>query len=219
MTKSNAEADRLKANRLYFEDGCICIASGRLPKYGASVSDRMAVYRYEQLCKCSRNYVEHGPRYSDLLDDDEVAALHFESVMNALVPALFAAVDPLPLECDGLTRVLSTVFQRHGIEHVVCIGHLSVDGLGEIPYHWWIRFANGEVCDLRARMWLGDEPQVPHGIFSPLSHHHYQSTDEPALGSVQLPHAIFSMLANHPVEAFDNTTSPEPSVPQPQEHK
>lgn len=81
----------------------------------------------------------------------------------------------LPLECDGLTRVISTLMQRNKIEHQVHSGKLTVIGIGGINLHWWIQLSDGSICDYRARMWLGDHEAVPHGIFMENTHHLYES--------------------------------------------
>lgn len=73
------------------------------------------------------------------------------------LPPLLCRLDPLPLECDGMARVLSTLLTRDDVPHQVAIGSLSVNGVGTIDLHWWIELSDGRVCDLRARMWLGSE--------------------------------------------------------------
>lgn len=73
-------------------------------------------------------------------------------------------LDILRLECDGMTRVVSALLRRDGIAHAPMCGTLNVAGVGDIPYHHWIELADGRLIDLRARMWLGDDPRVPHGM-------------------------------------------------------
>lgn len=82
--------------------------------------------------------------------------------------ALLTALDALPLECDGLTRVISALLQREGVQHEIRIGSVKMlyaGGESTIPYHMWIRLPEGRYIDLRARMWLGIE--APHGVFDP----------------------------------------------------
>ena len=38
------------------------------------------------------------------------------------------------------------------------------------PLHFWIALPNGDYIDYRARMWLGDNADVPHGIFNPVDY-------------------------------------------------
>jgi hypothetical protein len=45
--------------RSYFETGCLCILSKRIPKLDINVSDVNAVAYYEAACTCSRNYVSN----------------------------------------------------------------------------------------------------------------------------------------------------------------
>jgi hypothetical protein len=77
---------------------------------------------------------------------------------------LFADYVDLPLECDGLTRVLSYLLDRNGVAHRVMQGSVSV-GKKTFDPHFWIELLDGHVIDYRARMWFGNKPSVPHGIF------------------------------------------------------
>ncbi|WP_234265212.1 hypothetical protein [Hydrogenophaga sp. NFH-34] len=87
--------------------------------------------------------------------------MHFQLAHGAL------AFDDLPLECDGMTKVMSAVLERDSIEHRCMVGSLSVEGAGTIPCHHWILMPDGHIIDLRARMWLGNDERVPHGFFKP----------------------------------------------------
>lgn len=75
-----------------------------------------------------------------------------------------ASLDALRLECDGMTRVISALLQQDGIPHAPMAGHLDIEAAGRISPHCWIDLNDGRRIDLRARMWLGDKPGVPHGI-------------------------------------------------------
>ncbi len=81
---------------------------------------------------------------------------------------LLAPYDRYRLECDGLTRVLSTVLHRRGIAHICVVGKI-VDLLDTVSMwpHYWLTLDDGRIVDYRARMWLGDKPHIPHGIFYP----------------------------------------------------
>jgi len=47
-------------------------------------------------------------------------------------------------------------------------GTLTLTGTNTgAPVHFWIDLPNGQRIDYRARMWLGDHPEIPHGIFNP----------------------------------------------------
>jgi hypothetical protein len=75
-----------------------------------------------------------------------------------------ASLDALRLECDGMTRVVSILLQHDSIAHTPMTGRLTVEGVGKIVPHCWIELGDGRRIDLRARMWLADDPRVPHGI-------------------------------------------------------
>lgn len=95
--------------------------------------------------------------------------------MNALA-AWLQRLDTLPLECDGMTRVISILLTRDAVAHNVVVGRLTVADIGIIPYHWWIELTgqfDGWFVDYRARLWLGETAAVPHGVFRPLTGCHY----------------------------------------------
>lgn len=72
------------------------------------------------------------------------------------------------LECDGLTRVFTTLLQERDIPHTCMTGTVTFTGTNEgAPVHFWIDLPDGQRVDYRTRMWLGDQPDVPHGIFNP----------------------------------------------------
>ncbi|MFL1449436.1 hypothetical protein ACI77O_13645 [Pseudomonas tritici] len=71
-----------------------------------------------------------------------------------------------PVECDGFARLAHTALFNAGVDHCVMIGRLlSRDSKKQSPIHFWIELGSGQVIDFRARMWLGDDADVPHGIF------------------------------------------------------
>ena len=79
---------------------------------------------------------------------------------------LFAEYVNLPLECDGLTRVLSYLLDQNKIHHRVMQGSVKVVDKNFRP-HFWIELPDGHIVDYRARMWLGNKPNVPNGVFKP----------------------------------------------------
>lgn len=114
-----------------------------------------------------------------------------------------ASLDALRLECDGMTRVISALLHRDGIAHSAMLGRLGVCGVGEIPNHYWIQLADGRLIDLRARMWLGDDPRVPHGVFE------QERADARYEGlAVDLPCApvVFWALTDLTIDAFPSAT-------------
>ncbi len=116
---------------------------------------------------------------------------------------LLHALDALPLECDGLTRAISTLMQRDDVEHCIHVGRVQIEGVGTIPYHWWITLPDGRLCDLRARMWLGNDEHVPHGIFAPQEHQQYQIHNEVEPASIRLAPSLFYVLTSKPLDAFE----------------
>ena len=72
----------------------------------------------------------------------------------------------LPLECDGLARVITYVLEKNNIKHKACIGKLS-DSKGNEILHYWIELPNKKIIDYRAQMWLGKKKNIPNGIFDP----------------------------------------------------
>ena len=58
QTEQQKEQERLKFNREYFEDGCLCILTSKtLQPCPTNMPDDEAVVFYEKDCKCSRNYM------------------------------------------------------------------------------------------------------------------------------------------------------------------
>lgn len=72
-------------------------------------------------------------------------------------------LDKFQLECDGMTRVISALLARAGVEHTVCTGYLENIKTASGIMHYWIELNDDYLIDLRARMWMGN--QAPHGVF------------------------------------------------------
>ncbi len=85
------------------------------------------------------------------------------------IRALLDVYDRSSTECDGMTRVCHTVLTRENIPHVCVVGVCRY-GAKYLPIHLWIDLLDdlkGYRVDYRARLWLGDSPDVPHGVFRP----------------------------------------------------
>jgi hypothetical protein len=93
-----------------------------------------------------------------------------------LIERLQAWLDPLdslPVECDGMTRVIMALLAENGIQHKAMGGYLANvailkdDSVGSEALagcaHWWIELPTGHLIDYRARMWMG--PGAQHGVF------------------------------------------------------
>lgn len=108
-------------------------------------------------------------------------------------------LDSVPLECDGLTRAISILLQRERISHHVCIGALYVHDVGRVDPHWWIQLSDGSVCDFRARMWLGNEHSVPHGVFHPEPQHQYRACQ---ITEIEVSDWVFEILTLRPLDSY-----------------
>jgi hypothetical protein len=96
---------------------------------------------------------------------NELKQASIRIAVNSKVIKLVEKYENLPLECDGMTRVLSYVLDENHISHKTMQGRVEVDG-EEFEPHWWIDLGNGTILDYRLRMWFGNKPSVPNGIFS-----------------------------------------------------
>ena len=85
----------------------------------------------------------------------------------ALIPDQWLdQLDTAQLECDGVSRCLSTLLDREDVQHEVHLGWVEVEGRCAVTPHFWIQLS-GFIVDLRLRMWLGNRPEFPHGVFAP----------------------------------------------------
>lgn len=109
------------------------------------------------------------------------------------------ALQTLPLECDGVSRSLSQVLVHAGVPHVLHFGVLEVHGVGRTPFHCWVVLPDGSHCDARARMWLGDSPSVPHGVFQPGAQHRY--TTKEVIAPARSPF-VFAVLTGQSLDTF-----------------
>jgi hypothetical protein len=71
------------------------------------------------------------------------------------------------LDCDGLTRVFHNVLSDKEVRHTVYCGEVIYgdgDNAKIIPIHFWIDIEDITI-DYRARTWLGEKADIPHGVF------------------------------------------------------
>jgi len=118
-------------------------------------------------------------------------------------------LDAAPVECDGLSRVISALLLINGLEHTVRVGWLvdtqrlgtdpvSSPWLTECP-HFWIELPSGHIVDFRARMWMG--PDAQHGVFlRHVSRLEYRCSR--AASFAQLPVQLLSVMCGVNLEAF-----------------
>jgi hypothetical protein len=89
---------------------------------------------------------------------------------NGLPTELLARLEKyseLPLECDGMTRVVTYLLTQEGISHSVKAGTFFHRGERVVPLHYWVELPDGKTIDYKARMWAGESAEVPHGVFDP----------------------------------------------------
>lgn len=108
----------------------------------------------------------HG--WLDLIQDPMPSPAPFASATLsdslAMINRWLEQFDGFPLECDGMTRAISTLLHANHIEHEVHAGRIcSTSEEQNGINHYWIQFEDGFIIDLRARMWMGQ--QAPHGYF------------------------------------------------------
>lgn len=114
--------------------------------------------------------------------------------------AWLADLDLLPLECDGMSRCISMLLSRDSIPHRVMIGKAGVVGLGLIQSHYWVDLDNNYIIDMRARMWLGDDVRVPHGVFECKETHLYSWLD--AADMSRMTPLVFEVLTGIAFDAY-----------------
>jgi hypothetical protein len=76
---------------------------------------------------------------------------------------LLECLDIAPVECDGMCRLVATRLARAGIPYQGMLGKLIVADRVVSP-HYWIDVGLFRI-DFCARMWLGSDPKIPHGVF------------------------------------------------------
>ncbi|RRJ54939.1 hypothetical protein EHV15_35810 [Paenibacillus oralis] len=109
---------------------------------------------------------------------------------------IFEMLDSLELECDGLSRVISSLLSSAGVSHRLFIGSVTTIGNKGMCPHLWIE-VDDYVIDYRLRMWLGHDPSIPHGVFkkSEFSHITYSGSVRDSYGDRDLVAQIFCSMA------------------------
>lgn len=132
--------------------------------------------------------------------------------MDALkLSSLLDPLDTAPVECDGMSSLVATLLTQQGIQYQGMAGAIQPAGHSGVIPHFWIEVGD-LVIDYRARMWLGDKPDIPHGVFIKADHaQRYQGTP---VQLDPLPDFIFQMLKMpFPAHLFLNEkkgSDPEP---------
>ena len=93
--------------------------------------------------------------------------------------ALLSPYTGLTLECDGYSRVVTYVLTEAAIPHIVRIGSLTdTTRLITVAPHLWVEVGRLRI-DFAARLWLGDGPTIPHGVFAPDEYLHLRYDGKP----------------------------------------
>ncbi len=97
------------------------------------------------------------------------------------------------LECDGLTHVIHRILSAENIENTIYAGQvINTSNSDTIPVHLWIDIGDLRI-DYRARMYLGDMPDIPHGVFYPVDYPSISYDGSPTQLNL-LPHAVIQEL-------------------------
>ena len=116
--------------------------------------------------------------------------------------------DVAQVECDGMSRVVSHLLHKNGIQHVVAGGVLvDVKRLNDPAVsheencavtHYWIELGFSYVVDFRARMWMGAEAQ--QGVFIPAGRFEYRTKERFQFEPVAEP--ILDLMAGMSVRSW-----------------
>lgn len=89
-----------------------------------------------------------------------------ETLIRSKICDILDPLDRCELECDGMTRIISYLLCQSGVSHRVMLGSIrNLETNKTIEPHLWVALDNGLYIDYRARMWLGNNEDIPHGIF------------------------------------------------------
>lgn len=70
------------------------------------------------------------------------------------------------IDSDCMTFVVSSILSKNHIFHQCRIGYVEDRATRMLTSaHCWIELEQGWCIDLRLRHWLGDEDEIPHGVF------------------------------------------------------
>lgn len=114
--------------------------------------------------------------------------------MIAAIERSILQLDSLPLDCENLIRVIATLLDRDGVPYKAHQGAMWVKGIGHVEPHCWLVLDGGRTVDFRARLWLGEEERVPHGIFVPTDSQVY--TSYKTFNAVVHPVVVFALTGS-----------------------
>ena len=82
------------------------------------------------------------------------------------VDAILTPLDECEIQCEWMTWIISHLLDDANVKHSCMQGFVKHKSLNQVvvPHHW-ILLEDGWVIDFRLRMWLGDNEEIPHGLF------------------------------------------------------
>lgn len=130
-----------------------------------------------------------------------------ETLIRSTICDILDPLDRCELECDGMTRIISYLLCQSGVSHRVMLGSIrNLKTNKAIEPHLWVALDNGWYIDYRARMWLGNNEDIPHGIFDvneyPFVAYSKSSVELPSMND-RLGH-ILALINNVSVEQMVN---------------
>lgn len=109
------------------------------------------------------------------------------------------------MECDGTSRAISTCLSALKIPHETAVGFLRLADGRQCRPHYWVRLQDGHILDIRARMWLGTDELVPHGIFVPAAGVEYV---QKAQDHMTFSRVLFGLMTGLDLEAVLEQVKP-----------
>ena len=110
------------------------------------------------------------------------------------------------MECDGTSRAISTCLTALEIPHETAVGFLRLADGRQCRPHYWVRLPDGHILDIRARMWLGADSLVPHGIFMPAKGVEYV---QDAQDHMTFSHVLFGLMTGLDLDAVLEQANPD----------
>lgn len=84
-------------------------------------------------------------------------------INNKKIKSLLDQIDYTHTECDGFVRLAKAILDKYQVPHQIMMGSVS-SPKDNISLHFWVEI-EGYIADYRAKMWLRNDVDVPHGVF------------------------------------------------------
>ncbi len=122
------------------------------------------------------------------------------------------ALDDAPVECDGMTYALSLLLTDAGIPHKACCGYVrDCRRNAVVSPHCWIALDSGDILDLRLRMWLGDNDEIPHGVV-PVHDQAWLEYRGHRINGSPLSRSILSIMTDGRIDQVSLPTPPQGDI-------